>query len=72
MEISVYLLEHNYETDDGMDHAKTLGIFSSKEKAMLMIDKYRKLPGFKKYPDGFLIDRYVLDQAWWLSGFGID
>ena len=72
MNNSVFLLEHSYITDNYIEHNKTLGIFSTKDKAEKMISMYRKLPGFSKYPDNFTIDEYILDQTEWLSGFGIE
>jgi hypothetical protein len=28
-----------------------------------------KVPGFNRYPDGFYVDRYELDQSNWAEGF---
>ncbi|MCX7923119.1 MAG: hypothetical protein N3B21_14075 [Clostridia bacterium] len=64
----VYLLQHSYEYDD-CEETKIIGIYSSKEKADLVIEKYKKLPGFKHYPDCFFIDGYKIDEDNWQDGF---
>lgn len=71
MEKIVYLLQHSYETKDGAEHTKTLGIFSSRESAEKAISEYRVLPGFKEMPDNFFIDGYELDKREWTEGFGV-
>ena len=45
-----YLLEHSYEDERGFDIYKTLGIFSTREKAEAAQDMYSKKPGFRDYP----------------------
>ena len=65
----VYLLEHSYETADGCDHIKTLGIFSSQENAENAIQKYKELPGFREFLDGFFVDKYELDKREWIEVF---
>jgi len=64
-----FLLEHLYEDDRG-EHLKTIGLFSTKEKAegiqALIIDK----PGFMDHPDGFILSEIYVDKPEWLEGFG--
>ncbi len=66
---TVFLLEHSYEVDE-IDNTKTIGIYSSKEKAKETIKRYIQLPGFKDYPtECFTIDEYKLDEDNWKEGF---
>jgi hypothetical protein len=64
---TVFILHHDYEPGD--DHVKLLGAFSTKQSALAAIRKYRELPGFSEYPDGFTIDEYELDKEEWTEGF---
>ena len=73
---TVFLLEHYYE--DKIDEnitsgeTKTLGIFSTEEKAKEAIQFYKVLPGFKDYPDDcFNIEEFELNDKWWDTGFVI-
>ena len=65
----VYILHHVHEFEDGHEDVKILGIFSSESKAIELIEKYKKMPGFKDYPEGFSADRYIIDKAGWIKGF---
>lgn len=68
----VFLLQHSYEKEiEGilLEETKTIGIYSSHEKAELAVEEYKKLPGFKDYPDAFYIGRYQLDKGFWVDGF---
>ncbi|SHI89088.1 hypothetical protein SAMN02745163_00948 [Clostridium cavendishii DSM 21758] len=65
----VYLLQHSYEINE-VDETKTIGIYTSEENALNVIEKYKSLPGFKDYnEDCFYIDKYELNQNNWEEGF---
>ena len=64
----VYLLEHIRKIDE-YNELKTLGVYSSKEKAEEVILDYKKLPGFKDFLDGFCITEYEIDKKYWTEGF---
>jgi hypothetical protein len=66
---SVFVLEHSYE-DNQHEDTKMIGVYSSQEKAKETIKKFKKLPGFKEYPNGFNIDEYEIDEDNWTEGFG--
>lgn len=66
--VSVFLLQHNYEVEN-LEETKIIGIYSTREKAEVIIRKYQGLPGFKLYPDGFYIDEYNIDEDNWTEGF---
>ena len=68
---AVYLLWHSRplhddppETDD-----KLLGIYSSRERAMSRIERAKTNPGFRDYPDAFLIEECEVDRDEWRQGF---
>lgn len=65
---SVYLLQHCYEKD-GIEEIKTIGIYSTRKNAEIIIEKYKKLNGFKDYKENFFIDEYVIDKSFWGEGF---
>lgn len=67
----VFLLEHFYEERDHED-TKTIGIFSSLEKAVAAKNRKLEYPGFCQYPDGFIISEIELDRDLWSEGFGIE
>ncbi|EHQ89567.1 DUF7336 domain-containing protein [Desulfosporosinus youngiae] len=66
--VAVFLLQHYYEVEN-LEETKIIGIYSTKEKAEVIIRKYQELPGFKLYPGGFYIDEYNLDEDNWTEGF---
>lgn len=69
MDKYVYVLQHSYELENGYDETKFLGVFSSLEKAESAVLEYKKLPGFKDYPNDFYIDKYEIDKTHWIEGF---
>ena len=70
----VYLLEHSYDYEykgEMFGEIKIIGIFSTKEKAEKVIDRYKSLPGFKEYPlECFHIDKFEINKiSGWEEGF---
>ncbi|MFF2888008.1 hypothetical protein [Paenibacillus sp. NPDC057967] len=68
---AVFLVQHSYGVgEDGKyDETKTIGIYSSLEKAELVVERYKVLPGFKDYAEHFYIDTYEIDKDHWEEGF---
>jgi hypothetical protein len=66
---SVYLLQHMAREGSDDEDVKTLGIFSSQREAMLAVRRFKKVTGFKRYPNGFYVDRYTLNRPTWAEGF---
>ncbi|MGM9681156.1 MAG: hypothetical protein ACI3XR_06585 [Eubacteriales bacterium] len=57
----VYRLEHIHDKDDYCDvDKKDLGLYSSPEKVKDAIAFYRNLPGFRDYPNGFIVTEHDL------------
>ena len=70
--MKVYLLQHMYEYGDNLQHEeiKTIGIYSSRQKAEKVVDIYQDLPGFStRGVECFYIDEYEIDQDHWSEGF---
>jgi hypothetical protein len=65
---AVFLVQHVRGSQDDED-VKIIGVFSSKKEADKAIEKAKLLPGFSEEPDGFCIDRYVLNTSYWQEGF---
>lgn len=64
----LYIVYHEYEIN-GHDEARMIGIFPSVKKANEVIKEHKKLPGFKAYPDDFIIDKCEMEEEEWESGF---
>lgn len=64
----VFLVTHEYERD-GQDHSKIIGIYATLESAEAAVQRARQRPGFRDYPEAFVIDRYTLDKDEWAEGF---
>jgi hypothetical protein len=67
--VTVFLLQHALEDQDGNESAKLLGVYSSEQNAQTAIEHYRILPGFIDYPDGFCVSSSEVDKSDWNEGF---
>ena len=65
----VFLVEHLHFLEDGEESVKTIGIYSTREKARQAVERLRMQPGFRDAPDGFVIDLYWIDQDGWEGGY---
>jgi uncharacterized protein (DUF952 family) len=66
----IHVLAHVYKTRQGDYEEKLLGSYSSRAKAQQAIERYKKLPGFRRHPGSFVIFESPLDQdAAWIEGF---
>jgi hypothetical protein len=66
---SVYLLYHVREMNPNEEDSKLIGVYSSRRNAEEAQSRSAKLPGFRRYPEGFLIDGHIINQDGWTSGF---
>jgi hypothetical protein len=71
---AVHLLYHQFEfrnnkLEDFEERAKLIGVYSEEEEAKHAIERVKDKPGFRDYPDSFLIDCYELNQDHWQDGF---
>ncbi len=65
---SVFLLWHTIDPGDD-DLTKLLGVYSTREGAHDRIASASPVAGFADFPDGFLVDEYILDEDKWTEGF---
>lgn len=52
-----------------MEDVKLIGAYASEAAAQAAIERLRKQPGFRDYPDDFTIDAYEIDKDHWTEGF---
>jgi len=65
----VFVVQHVHEFEDGEEDVKMIGVYSTRQRAQEAVERTRALPGFRDAPDGFHIDRYLLDQDHWTEGY---
>lgn len=66
----VYFVSHFKEYGEDIEQRKTLGIFSSRQKAKAALEKYKHLPGFKNDTrEEIFIARKKLGLSFWDGGF---
>lgn len=51
----VYSLSHEHYTSDETADIKQIGYFSSRKESCQVIEEYKKLDGFREYPNNFVI-----------------
>lgn len=68
MEYFIYLLNHTY-TDDWHTNSKRLGFLNSLADIEDLRRKALILPGFRDYPECFVVNQYILDKIHWAEGF---
>ena len=55
----IYFIEHIRKQ---IIRKKYIGICSTQEKAIEIIEKFKKYDGFKNFPDKFRIKKYLIDR----------
>jgi hypothetical protein len=71
MKDSIWLVQHVARAGTDDEDVKFVGAYSSPQRAQEAVERFATLPGFCKYPDGFSVDKYTLDEDHWSEGFGI-
>ena len=62
----VYMLYHETErNNDG----KLIGFFSTKEKALEIVDKWKEMKGFRDCSEGFKIRTMIIGKDYYTKGF---
>ena len=67
----VYILQHVIPRGDHEDF-KIIGIYMSQKAAEQAIASLKHMPGFRDPAGKFSIGPYVLDQTYWVGGFGVE
>jgi hypothetical protein len=67
----VYLVQHSYEVGENgeFNEVKLIGVYSTQEKAEEAVDRYKEIPGFKNYLNGFHIGKHEINKDNWNEGF---
>jgi hypothetical protein len=67
----VYLVQHSYEVGENgeFDEVKLIGVYSTQEKAEEVVERYKEIPGFKNYLNGFHIGEHEINKDNWNEGF---
>lgn len=65
----IYLVQHEYELENGSDETKVIGVYSTRENAEAAVFRLVEQPGFCDRPDNFHIDEYDLDKDHWAEGY---
>ena len=46
-----------------------IGFFSTKEKALEIVDKWKEMRGFRDFPEGFKIRTMIIGKDYYTKGF---
>jgi hypothetical protein len=65
----VFVLWHVHDLGHGDEDSKLIGIYSSQENAQAAKVRVGSQPGFVDTPEGFIIDRYRLNEDGWTEGY---
>lgn len=64
----LFILHHNHGDPEDETY-KRLGVFNTEEQAKEAVEHYLELPGFRDYPSGFEVSKYVVGKLYWPEGF---
>lgn len=67
--MKVFVVQHCYQTSDGDEETKMIGVYSSPETAEQAIQRLKLQPGFRDTPDCFFTDQYLVDEDNWKEGY---
>lgn len=68
-DVEIFQLWHVYETHDGDDEEKWIGLYRTREAAEKARAHAATLPGFRDYPEAFYIRSSSVDECSWSDGF---
>jgi hypothetical protein len=68
MKYFIYAIDHTY-TDEINTSTKLLGFCDSIDGLEKIKQEALKLSGFNRYPNSFVINKYILDKVHWENGF---
>ncbi|GLK45641.1 hypothetical protein GCM10017612_35610 [Novosphingobium resinovorum] len=66
---AVFILHHVRADDEYGDDAKLIGAYRTESDAKAATERLSGQPGFVDHPEGWQIDRYVLNHDQWSEGF---
>lgn len=65
----VFILWHTHCLPNQEEDFKLIGVYATKRSATYARKRAQKLPGFRKSPKGFQIDKYEIGKDHWTTGF---
>jgi hypothetical protein len=65
---TVFVVQHEYEWC-GRDEVKFIGVYVTRSDAEAAVARLRLQPGFRDWPEGFLVEECTLGQDQWAEGF---
>jgi len=69
----VFELSHlDEKLPDGFQGQKSIGTYSTRQKAEEAIERLRDMPGFRDYPERWHIREWTVDRDDWANGFDKD
>lgn len=68
MQYYIYILDHTY-SDDSNRNTKILGFCDTMKNVEKLKSEALKLPGFNRYSNNFIINKYIINKIHWKNGF---
>jgi hypothetical protein len=69
MSESVWLLWFEQEDAKARGIECLIGVYRSEQSAKDAIERVKNRPGFREYPQGFVVAEYELERDYWPEGF---
>jgi hypothetical protein len=66
----LYIVSHDFETLKQLDNPRQIGVYSTQQQAEMAVTRTKRLPGFRDFPDNFMIGRFLVNEDHWREGFG--
>ena len=67
--MEAFIVQHLHKFEDGEEDGKFIGVYSSIAEANKAVERSSRLPGFIDSPNGFSIDKYIIDEDNWREGY---
>lgn len=64
----IYYLSHEVEGED-YDEVTRIAVYSTREKGRKGLAKFQCHPKFIHHPEGFYLERYLINHKEWAEGF---
>jgi hypothetical protein len=65
----VFVVQHERQLAGERDEVKFIGVYGSRQDAEAAVERLKRQPGFREYPDGFHVDQYEVGKDHWTEGF---
>lgn len=68
MSANLFLVQHSRETEDGTEHTKFIGVYTTEAEAKLAVQRVKNEPGFLEVQGDFLEDGEGFHIGVWKFG----